>query len=127
VYELRGKAVWKFVLSDGFPLYRNSNIIAAKWFTSNVMFTEFDIYSRGNPWDFVASRRLSIKCECGRYYNQTIDGSEFKWVRPHKFDMNMEELKKFFSAPVLCQRCYYYEEWKAGLWTPRFYKQQFEE
>lgn len=127
MYELKGKAAWKFHLLTGKIIYRNSNITAIKWFTDNVMYHEFDVYSRGKPWDFVASRRLTKKCECGQYYDQTMDGSEFRWVRQHCFEMNMKELRKFFASPILCQRCYYYEEWKNGLWTPQFYKKQFEE
>lgn len=122
-----GHAVWKFrKAKDGAIFYRNTNKHAVAWFYRN-QGQPFSIWTRSREggWEYVCDNTLSDRCECGRLYTDTHNGLEFKW-RDNAFAVSttVEDCKKIFQTPYLCQVCYYKGELNAGRFCPKWVKQQ---
>jgi hypothetical protein len=79
------------------------------------------------PFKLVALHEMSENCQCGRRYNESHSGSRFAYKNYDEYqDGTLTGLIAFFEAPVLCQHCWYYKEWKAGRWVMRYWLQRFE-
>lgn len=84
----------------------------------------FSVYVRTiNGWEFVASRTLSDKCQCGRSYDDTANGEVFKF-QEHPLVNTIEAISALIRSPTLCQVCYYKIELKEGRWAPKYVKRQ---
>lgn len=119
-----GMAVWKFVHKDS-VIYRNSNNDALKYFWRIRDIKDAAVYARTpKGWEYVFTSQPRAECGCGRQYDDTPNGEEFRWQDPGKFNRTMEDVRKIMTGPVLCMICYYKEEYYAGRWAPKFVKQQ---
>lgn len=120
-----GHAVWKFK-SPNWVMYKNSNPGAVSWFYNRIE-ENFSIWLRNREggWIYVCDNVVSDRCDCGRLYTDTHNGLEFKW-KDNSFAISttVEDCKKIFQAPTLCQVCYYKGELAAGRWCPKWVKQQ---
>jgi|SRR5687767_7457878 len=123
-----GAVNWKFIV-NGRVIYRARNSDAIKLFSRSVHRDKIQVYHNypgSKTWDFVVDRTPSDWCECGRSYNDTFNGVEFKWIRKPDNMKYYKNIFKYFQAPTLCQHCYYLEEFKNNRWCPKYWRQQFE-
>lgn len=121
-----GYTVWKFYVEGRGVIYKNTNKDALSLFLNFEDKYGMRIYKRtGSGWVHAADWIPRDNCVCGGSYSDTINGIEFKWRNYNKWK-TLEELTTLMNTPYLCQKCYYFAEWKENRWCPAFWRQRFE-
>lgn len=118
-----GHATWKFQLGERL-IYRVKNIDALRLYWELRDRKSFSVYVRTiNGWEYVATHNPSDHCICGRAYDDTPNGEQFKF-QEHPLEYTIAAMTDLMKSPVLCQVCYYRGELKAGRWAPKHVRKQ---
>jgi hypothetical protein len=122
-----GHAVYKCVIYDYYKpvLYTNSHKAMLLLFF-RLIDKDIDIYFRNiNGWNFVLEHRPPDKCQCGRAYNYSSSGEDFRRQQSNLvFGDSIANIIELMSSPILCQICYYKDEIRIGAWSPLWVRQQ---
>ena len=80
-------------------------------------------------WRKLVSYRKPAHCKCGARWTDTENGTEFiRWPKPDVYNGKSaeENIVNFWRSEPMCQKCYYYNEYKAGRWTMKYWREKFE-